>query len=50
MTRLAARLGLLSILVWRHRCVTEIASGRATLVVVAALVLVLVLIGIDEAA
>jgi len=40
-------MGLLSILVWRRRCVTETASGSATLVVGAALVLVL--IGIDEA-
>ena len=49
MTRLAARLALLSILVWRYQCVIETTSASAAIVVGAALVLVLVLIGIDEA-
>lgn len=50
MTRLAARLALLSILVWRYQCVIETASIGAAIVVGVGLVLVLVFIGIDEAA
>ena len=49
MIRLAARLALLSILVSRYQCVIETASVGAALMVGVALVLALVLIGVDEA-
>jgi len=49
LNRLAARLGLLSVLVWRYRCVIETTSASAAFVVGIALVLMLGVIGIDEA-